>query len=93
MAFSSSPRLEPRGLGEASAPHTSSPGLSLGLNLWPARAGGRGQELGGQRNLRRVGAGFASPQPPRVPCLATPLYPCALSTAPSGRLRMNRYFI
>lgn len=63
-----------------------------GLNLWPARAG-CGQELGGQRNLRRVGAGSASPQPPRVPRLAAPLYPCALSTAPSGRLWTNRCFI
>lgn len=66
MAFSSSPRLAPWGLGEASAPHTSSPGLSPGLNLGPARVG-CGQELGGQRNLGRVGAGSASPQLPRVP--------------------------
>ena len=92
VAFSSSPRLEPWGLGEARAPHTSSPGLSPGLNLCPVRAD-RGQELGGQRNLGRVGAGFASPQPPRVPCLAAPLYPCALSPTPSGRLWTNRYFI
>ena len=77
MAFSSSPRLAPWGLGEASAPHTSSPGLSPGLNLGPARVV-CGQKLGGQRKSRKGGSRVCQPPAAQGPPPGRPTLPVCI---------------
>lgn len=70
MASSSSPRLEPWGLGAASAPHTSRPGpepVACKSGLWPGAGRAEESQKGGSRVCQPPAAQGPPPGRPTLP--------------------------